>query len=415
MAATTFERVTNRVKEDWVVGLAKKLIDIPSFKTEESPIALFLASNFRRWGYEVDLQEVDPGRYQVIATLRGTGGGKTLMLNGHIDQDPLSMGWKRDPWTSSVEGDRLYGAGIYNMKGGVASIVAAAEAVRRAKALLKGDLQVACVVGELQGGVGTEYALEHGYRPDMAIVAEPNDADTVLTVHAGWLEMAVHVLGESRHISQKESGINAIQKMSKAIEAINGLELSHTPFAALPSLPRLHVGAVIGGQGRNHVINGPNFVPDFCTALVDGRMVPGQTSSGVLKEVRRALDAVKASDPEFEYEIEMPPPADYRVLRTVMEPMNMPTDEEIVKSVARGFRAVTGGELAYVGSKTPNSYSGNDTTHMWKAGIPCVLYGPGGDWDAREDEPDHYVRISDMVTCAKVMAATALDVCNQEG
>ena len=100
MAATTLERVTNRVKEDWVVGLAKKLIDIPSFKTEESQIALFLASNFRRWGYEVDLQEVDPGRYQVIATLRGTGGGKTLMLNGHIDMDPLSMGWKRDPWTS---------------------------------------------------------------------------------------------------------------------------------------------------------------------------------------------------------------------------------------------------------------------------------------------------------------------------
>ena len=61
MAATTLDKVTNRVKEDWVVGLAKKLIDIPSFKTEESPIALFLASNFRRWGYEVDLQEVDPG------------------------------------------------------------------------------------------------------------------------------------------------------------------------------------------------------------------------------------------------------------------------------------------------------------------------------------------------------------------
>ena len=250
MAATTLDRVTNRVKEDWVVGLAKKLIDIPSFKTEESQIALFLASNFRRWGYEVDLQEVDPGRYQVIATLRGTGGGKTLMLNGHIDQDPLSMGWKRDPWKSSVEGDRLYGAGIYNMKGGVASIVAAAEAVRRAKASLKGDLQVACVVGELQGGVGTEYALEHGYRPDMAIVAEPNDADTVLTVHAGWLEMAVHVLGESRHISQKESGINAIQKMSKAIEAINGhWSCRHTPFAACPLCLGFTSERLSGGRG----------------------------------------------------------------------------------------------------------------------------------------------------------------------
>ena len=165
------------------------------------------------------------------------------------------------------------------MKGGVASIVTAAEAVRRAKASLKGDLQVACVVGELQGRGGD------GVRPGPRIPSGHGDSGRterrghrVLTIHAGWLEMAVHVLGESRHISQKESGINAIQKMSKAIEAINGLELSHTPFPALPSLPRLHVGAVIGGQGRNHVINGPNFVPDFCTALVDGRMVPGQTS-----------------------------------------------------------------------------------------------------------------------------------------
>lgn len=414
MATQTLERLTNRVKEDWLVSFARKLIDIPSFKTEESQIALFLASNFRRWGYDVDLQEVDPGRYQVIATLKGSGGGKTLMLNGHIDQDPLSMGWKRDPWTSSVEGDRLYGAGIYNMKGGVASIIAAAEAIRRSRAAHKGDIQVACVVGELQGGVGTEYALEHGYRPDMAIVAEPNDSDTVLTVHAGWLEIAVHVLGRSRHISQKETGINAIQKMSKAIEAINGLELSHTRFPALPSLPRLHVGAIIGGQGRNHVINGPNFVPDFCTAIVDGRMVPGQTSEGVLEEVRRALDRIKESDPDFEYELEMPPDPGYKVLRTVMEPMDMPTDEEIVKAVGRGYRAVTGGELAHVGSKLPNSYSGNDTTHLWQAGIPCVLYGPGGDWDASEDEPDHYIRISDMVTAAKVIAATALDVCNQE-
>ena len=414
MATQTLERVTNHVKEDWLVSFARKLIDIPSFKTEESQIAQFLALNFSRWGYEVDLQEVDPGRYQVIATLKGSGGGKTLMLNGHIDQDPLSMGWKRDPWTSSVEGDRLYGAGIYNMKGGVASIIAAAEAIRRSKAEHKGDIQVACVVGELQGGVGTEYALEHGYRPDMAIVAEPNDADTVLTVHAGWLEIAVHVLGRSRHISQKETGVNAIQKMSKAIEAINGLELTHTHFPALPSLPRLHVGAIIGGQGRNHVINGPNFVPDFCTAIVDGRMVPGQSSEVVLEDVRRTLDGIKASDPDFGYELEMPPSADYRVLRTIMEPMDMPTDEEIVKAVARGFRAVTGGELAHVGSKLPNSYSGNDTTHLWQAGIPCVLYGPGGNWDAAVDEPDHYIRISDMVTAAKVMAATALDICNQD-
>ena len=107
MTAAMLNRITNRIKEDWLVSFASKLVNIPSFKTEESDIAKFLASNFNRWGYEVDLQEVDPGRYQTIATLKGTGGGNTLMLNGHIDMDPLSMGWKRDPWTPSVEGDNL--------------------------------------------------------------------------------------------------------------------------------------------------------------------------------------------------------------------------------------------------------------------------------------------------------------------
>ncbi len=414
MAKNIAQRVDNQVKERLVVSFARKLLDIPSFKTEETRIARFLARFFKSRGYGVDLQEVDPGRYQVIATLKGSGGGKSLMLNGHIDMDPLSMGWKRDPWTSSVEGDRLYGAGIYNMKGGITSIVMAAEALRRAKAPLKGDLMVACVVGELQGGVGTVHALEQGYRPDMAIVAEPNGQDSVLTVHAGWLEMAINVIGESRHISQKESGVNAIQKMAKVVSAINNLSLTHPSYPALPALPRLHVGAIIGGQGRNHVINGPNFVPDFCTALVDGRMVPGQTSDMVLADVRRVLDGIKGEDPQFDYEIEYPPPAEYKVLRVTMEPMDMPTDEYIVQALTRSYEAVTGGKLAYIGTKLPNSYSGNDTTHMWKAGIPCVLYGPGGGWDESEEEPDAYIRISDMVTCARVIASTALEVCNQD-
>ena len=413
MAEAVAQKVTNQVKEQFLVDFAQKLVKVPSFKTEESQVARFLASFFQRRGYQVDLQEVDPGRYQTIATLKGTGGGKSLMLNGHIDIDPLAMGWKRDPWKPVVEGDRLYGAGTYNMKGGVAAIVAAAEALRKAKAGLKGDLIVACVVGELQGGVGTVHALESGVRPDMAIVAEPNGQDTILTVHSGWLEMAVNVLGQSYHISEKEKAIDAIQKISRVVHTINNLKLSHPPFPALPALPRIHVGGIIGGRGRDHVLNGPNFTSDFCTVLVDARMVPGQTSDMVVADVRRALEAFKIQDPHFEYEIEFPPLAKYRLLRVVMEPMNMPTDEYIVQAVARGYEAVTGRPPATVGIKLPNSYSGNDTTHMWKQGIPCVLYGPGGGWDDK-GEPDNYIRISDMVTCAKVIATTALEVCNQD-
>ncbi len=412
MADLAARKVADQVKERFLTDFAQKLIRIPSFKTEETRVARFLAGFFRRRGYQVELQEVDPGRYQTIATLKGTGGGKTLMLNGHIDIDPLAMGWKRDPWTPVVEGDRLYGAGVYNMKGGITSIVAAAEAVRKAKVKLNGDLVVACVVGELQGGVGTVHALESGVWPDMAIVAEPNGQDTLITVHAGWMEMAVNIIGESRHISQKEEAADAIQKMSQVVSVINGLKLSHTPFPVLPALPRIMVGAIIGGRSRDHVLNGPNFTPDFCTALVDARMVPGQTTESVVADVRQALAPIMAEDTRFQLEIEAPPPERYRVLRVAMEPMDEPTDKFIVQAVARNYEALMGKAPAHIGVKLPNSYAGNDTAHIWKAGIPCVLYGPGGGWDEREDEPDAHIRISDMATCARVIAMTALEVCN---
>ena len=92
------------------------MLRIPSFKTEETELARFMADYLGRRGYEVQLQEVEPGRFQTIATLRGEGGGKSLMFNGHLDIDPLAFGWKRDPWEPSVEGDRLFGAGVRNMQ-----------------------------------------------------------------------------------------------------------------------------------------------------------------------------------------------------------------------------------------------------------------------------------------------------------
>ena len=143
-----------------LIDLASALIRIPSFKTEETAVALFLDEYFRQRGYQVDLQEIEPGRKQTIATLRGTGGGASLMLNGHTDINALTRRWRRDPWTPMLEGDRLYGHGVQNMKGGLASIIMAAEAIRRSGVRLPGDLVVACVAGETQGGEGTHFLME---------------------------------------------------------------------------------------------------------------------------------------------------------------------------------------------------------------------------------------------------------------
>src|SRR5580698_9024159 len=103
MSPNESSAVLESITPDKLIGLAGELIKIPSFRREETPIAQWLAEYFGARGYEVDLQEIDPGRFQTIATLKGSGGGKSLMFNGHIDIDALSLGWRRDPWTPSLE------------------------------------------------------------------------------------------------------------------------------------------------------------------------------------------------------------------------------------------------------------------------------------------------------------------------
>ncbi len=408
------ERVLKQIRTEQAVDLCGNLLRIPSFKTEETKIARYLASFFRRRGYEVDLQEVGPGRFQTIARLRGSGGGKSLMLNGHIDIDPLAFGWKRDPWEPSWEGDRLYGAGANNMKGGVTSIITAAEAIRKSKVQLKGDLVVACVVGELQGGVGTIHALQSGIKTDVAIVAEPvGEGDNIMTTHVGWVQLAISTVGLSQHASRAHKAIDAIDMMIKAIPAIRNVTFTYTPRPDLPDMPRIIVGTIIGGRGRDHDLRGPNFTCDYCTIVADVRTVPGQTGETVKEDLVRVLEGLKAEDPNFQYEIETPPPAHYRVQRVYMNAFDVPRDHPIVQTLEKSFTEVTGREPDHVGTVLTQSYAGNDTCHLWEAGIPCCLFGPISGRDEK-GEPDSYVYVSSMVRVAQVLAVAALEVCGWE-
>jgi acetylornithine deacetylase len=310
-----------------------------------------------------------------------------------------------------VEGDRLYGAGVYNMKGGDTSMIMAAEAIRQSGVKLKGDLVIACVVGELQGGVGTVHLLESGVRTDMAVVTEPYGAHNVITTHAGVTEFAISTIGASQHISKKQHAVDAIAKMMKVIPALEQVQFRYTPRADLPDLPLLNVGCIIGGRGREHDLKGPNYTCDYCTVLVDVRFLPSQSSQSVLEDIRGVLDALKADDSDFEYEIEMPPPAKFKALRVIMGPTDVPLDEYIVQSVIRHYEEVTGNEPQTVGTILPLSYGGDDTCHLWRAGIPCVIYGPEG-VEATKEEPDNCIFISEMVLATKVLALTALDICS---
>ena len=408
------QRVLAEIDPVALVDLASALIRIPSFKTEETPVARFLAQFFRERDYRVELQEIEPGRLQTIATLPGTGGGASLMLNGHIDINALTRRWKRDPWTPVLEGDRLYGHGVQNMKGGLTSIIMVAEAIRRSGLRPKGDLVIACVAGETQGGEGTHYLMESGLRTDAAVVAEPFGADHLVTVHSGIVHMAIHTYGVTGHIGRLEGTVNAVHKMTAVIEALQRVTFEHTPRPDLPAFPRLNVGSVIGGRGQDYVLVEPPYIPDLCTILVDVHFVPGQTVDGIVADIRRALDPLAARDPELRYEIEIPPPDWFKGRRRlVMDPFDMPVAAPIVQAVAGSYRTVTGAEPRKIGTVLPHSYSADDTCHLWKAGIPCLLYGPGVERGG-PDGDDSCVLVSEMVKVTQVLALTALDVCDRE-
>lgn len=367
----TQSKIIDQIEGKVIVDLAGELIKIPSFKLEETPVATFLADFFKDRQYQVDLQEVEPGRFQTIATLKGTGGGPSLMLNGHTDINSLTRRWRRDTWIPVVEGDRLYGHGVQNMKGGLASIIMAAEAVRRSGVRLQGDLVVACVVGETQGGEGTDFLMKSGLRTDMAVVAEPFGVGNLVTVHSGIVHMAIHTYGVTGHVRQLEGTVNAVAKMTGVINALQHVEFTHQPREDMPDLPKLNVGSVIGGLGQDYILVEPPYIPDMCTIIVDVHFLRGQTVDGIVADTRRVLDPLLVDDPKLSYEIQIPPPEFFKGRRRlVMDPLDVPRDAEIIQAVARSHESVTGEPPKAIGAVLPYSYTANDTCHLWNAGNP---------------------------------------------
>ncbi len=390
-----------------LLDVATALCRIPSFTTEESDCARFLHGHVQKLGFDSELQEVDPGRFQCIARIRGAGGGESLMLNGHIDMDPLPSGLTRDPFQPAAEGNMFFGGGIGNMKAGVASMVVAATAAKRAGFPRRGEVVLACVVGELQGGAGTAHLLRSGVKTDMAIVTEPHGAANILTKHAGVMQLAIHVLGRTAHISRKDQGVNAVLKAAKVVQTLEALKLEGKPDPELPGLPILNVGSIIGGRGRAVELRGPNIVPDFATIYADIRFTEGMTPTSIIADLRRTLDGLARDDHDFKYEIEFPMNPERRCLREVMMPFSVSPESPFVRRVAKHVTAVRG-TAPSVGVSLPSGYSGNDTSHLMAAGIPCCLYGPAG----APDGPERYLwaSIDEMMTCARVYASVIAEL-----
>ena len=399
--------VLDFLADEDVLAIAKGLIRIPSPTEGEQEVAAWIADLLRREGFEVDCPEVTPGRPQVIARLKGQGGGRSMMFNGHMDNDSVTESWRWDPYEPKVEGNRLWGAGIHNMKSGVAAMLAAGIALKRSGLPLAGDLVITCVVGELQGGIGTRHLLESGIVTDMAIVPEPYSTENILTKCVGVHKCAFSIVGRSEHTSRSEQGVDAIAKMVKVIQALPRLELGNDD-PDFPALPKIVVGSIIGGRSRDYDLAGVCNLSDYCTAILDVRYSGGCTTEDIDRAFGAWLDRLASEDPELRFEYHRPVPARFRVSSgTDMPPTDVPADAEIVDIVGRAHLAVTGRPIAKRGVVLPYSYCGNDTAHLQRFGVQCCLHGPRG----YADEVEKHVRIDEMLACARTLALAAAEVC----
>jgi acetylornithine deacetylase/succinyl-diaminopimelate desuccinylase len=281
------------------VKLTQNLVRIPSHKfvdNRESDVAEFLFNYCKENGLEVEFQEVENKRRNVIAKLKGNGRGKNLIFNGHMDTvPPYEM--TIDPFNADIVDGYVLGRGTNDMKGAIACMITAMINIKNSNKILGGDIILTAAVGEEEKSDGTEFVIKSGIRADGAIVGEPSNYGYALG-HRGleWLEIKIE--GKIAHGGIPELGINAISKAAKLIRRIEDelmpkLKERQNEWMG-PSV--MNFGLIKGGTQ-------PSSVADSCIIQIDRRYLPEENVTGVIKEYQDIIDSISKEDPEFKAEI----------------------------------------------------------------------------------------------------------------
>jgi acetylornithine deacetylase len=370
--------------------LARRLVSIDSVNPDlvpdgagEREIAAFVADWMREAGLEVETVESAPGRPSVVGVARGTGGGRSLMLNAHLDT--VGVAGVERPFEARVEGNRLYGRGAYDMKGALAAcMMVASEAGRLG---LRGDVIVAAVADEEAASVGTISVLER-FEADAAVVPEFTDLE-VCVAHKGFVWLEVETRGKAAHGSRPEEGVDAIAKMGKVLVELENLDaaLRASPSHGLLGSGSLHASIVTGGQELSSY-------PERCSLGMERRTVPGEDARGAEEEVREILERLAAEDPDFAAEVR---------ITFVRDPFEVATEEAIVGLVRERAAQASGREPGYTGSA-----GWMDAALLAAAGIPTVVYGPGGSGAHAAVE---WVELDDLEVLRRVLLSTAEEFC----
>ena len=373
-----------------VAELAAQLVAIESINPDiveggsgELGVGRFVADWCDRAGLETTLSELAPGRANVVAVARGSGGGRSLMLNAHTDT--VGAAGMTDPFVPRLENGRLYGRGAQDMKGSLAAcMLAAVDAKQRG---LRGDVIVTAVADEEFASIGTE-AIAAGVRADAAIVTEPTEMQ-VAVAHRGFVHLEVEVHGRAAHGSRPEIGIDAIAKMGRVLVGIERLDAR---LRATPAHPRLgsgsvHASLIEGGQEFSSY-------PARCALQAERRTIPGESAELAERELLEIVAQAREGDLDFRADVRAP---------ISREPFEVAEDAEIVESVRRHATRVLGSAPATVGVPF-----WADSALLASAGIPTVVFGPSGEGLHSEVE---WVDVESLERCVQIYSAVAADLC----
>lgn len=382
----------------YTIAVAKELCQHNSVSGAEAGIADWIARTLSDLGASVEIQEVLPGRGNVIATLDTGRPGPCLLFNGHLDTLPIPAGYTTDPFVAFEREGRLHGAEINNMKGAVAAMISAMRTLSQNGEELRGTIVLSAVMGECDSlGHGTLAMLEKGLRADMAINGEPTDLQ-VMTCHNGVTQLSVSATGAGVHVCRKAEGRNALDELLPALAGLDETCLSFMPHPDFEGLPTINIGVIRGG-------NMPSILAAHAEALVDVRTVPGMTPENVLADVKRHFEKARTRSGQA-------PDVETKLLERPVfcqqYPYQVEPDHPVVMAIAAAHAARTG-TLPYIGPLFPQIFFGTDASHLSRAGIPTVIYGPGKVTEI--NVADESMAIADLTKAADVYCAAARSIC----
>ena len=381
-------RVISSIDEGDIVDLTRKLIDIPSVNPpgNEKPVAELIARYLSKFKIDADVREVLPGRPNVVASIEGESNERRLIFDGHMDVVPAGEGWDGRAFQASIVDGKIIGRGASDMKGGLAAMITAITAIKKAGLRLRGELLLQAVVDEEVACRGVKSIIKEGLKADYAIVGEPTQL-SICTAHKGRLGVKIVAYGKAAHASTPGNGVNAISAMVDLIGQITSygkrLESMCHPILGKPT----QAVTMIKG-GINH-----NIIPSECTMVVDRRLIPGETIESVEDDYRQMAGQAQVKGVSFKVDF----PED---ITSLAGPLETPIDELVVKTLQSVTREVTGKSNITGFPATTEAY------FLDKAGVSTVIFGPGSINQAHK--PNEYVEVKELVQAAKIYALTAI-------